>query len=71
MEDIREVNINVVGDRRMPVLRKLYKTAIDKVREAVKEMKSGKAPSLNRFPAYFLKFRIACETVEYKFCCYR
>ena len=43
--DVREVNINVVGKWRMPVLGDLNERAIssEEVGEAVNEMKSGKA----------------------------
>ena len=49
MEDVREENINVVSDRRMPVLGELNKRAISiyEVREAVNEMKSIIGPGLN------------------------
>ena len=49
---VREANINVVGNWRMPVLVDLNKRAIslEEVREAVNEMKSGKAPGLDGFP---------------------
>ena len=42
MADVREGNINVVGNWRMPVLGDLNERAItfDEVREAVNEMKS-------------------------------
>ena len=44
--DVREANINVVGNWRMPVLGNLKERAIslEEVGEAVNEMKSGKAP---------------------------
>ena len=50
--DVREANINVVGNWRMPVLGDLNERAIslEEVREAVNEMKSGKAPGLDGFP---------------------
>ena len=52
VEDARDGNINVIGDRRMPVLGELNERAIsiEEVREAVNEMKSGKAPGLDGFP---------------------
>ena len=54
VEDVREANINVVGDRWMPVVRKLYDRtiSIQEVREAVNEMKSGKAPGLDGFKVH-------------------
>ena len=44
--DVREANINVVGNCRMPVLGDLNEraTSLEEVGEAVNEMKSGKAP---------------------------
>ena len=47
--DVREANINVVGNWRMPVLRDLNERVISlkEVGEAVNEMKSGKAPGLD------------------------
>ena len=50
--DVREANINVVGNWRMPVLGDLneYAISLQEVREAVNEMKSGKAPGLHGFP---------------------
>ena len=49
--DVREANINVVGNWRMQVLGDLNERAIsfEEVREAVNEMKSGKAPGLDGF----------------------
>ena len=49
--DVREVNINVVGNWRMPILGDLNEKAIslEEVGEAVNEMKSGKAPGLDEF----------------------
>ena len=46
MADVREANINVVGNWRMPVLGDLSERVIslEEVREAVNEMKSGMAP---------------------------
>ena len=56
VEDVKEANINVVGDR-MPMLGEVNVRAIssEEVREAVKEMKSGKAQSLYAFPVECLK----------------
>ena len=50
MIDVREANINVVGNWQMPVLGDLNERAIslEEVGKAVKEMKSGKAPVLDR-----------------------
>ena len=44
--DVREANINVVGNWRMPVLEDLNERSLslEEVGEAVNEMKSGKAP---------------------------
>ena len=55
--DVREANINVVGNWRMPVLADVNERAIslDEDEEAVNEMKSGKAPGLDGFPVEFLK----------------
>ena len=55
--DVREANINVVGNWRMPVLGDLNERAISlkEVWEAVNEMKSGKAPGLDGFPVECLK----------------
>ena len=49
--DVREANINVVGNWRMPVLGDLNARAIslEEVEEAVNEMKSGKTPGLDGF----------------------
>ena len=49
--DVREANINVVGNWLMPVLGDLNERAIslEVVGEAVNEMKSGKAPGLDGF----------------------
>ena len=49
--DVREVNINVVGNWRMPVLGDLNERALslEEIKEAVNEMKSGKAPGLDGF----------------------
>ena len=50
--DVREANINVVGNWRMPVLGDLNERAmLEEVGEAVNEMKSDKAPGLDGFPA--------------------
>ena len=55
--DVREAKVNVVGNWRMPVLGDLNERAIslEEVREAVNEMKSGKAPGLDGFPVECLK----------------
>ena len=52
VSDVREANINVFGNWRMPVLGDLNERAISlvEVREAVSEMKSVKAPRLDGFP---------------------
>ena len=51
--DVREANINVVGDWRMRV-GKLNEAeiSIEEVREAVNELKSGKASGLDGFPVF-------------------
>ena len=53
----REANINVVGNWRVPVLGDLNERAISlqEVREAVNEIKSGKAPGLDEFQVKSLK----------------
>ena len=50
-------NMNVVGNLRTPMLGDLNGSAISlvEVREAVNEMKSGKAPGLDGFPVECLK----------------
>ena len=55
--DVREANINVVGNWRTPMLGDLNGRAISlvEVREAVNEMKSGKDPGLDGFPVECLK----------------
>ena len=55
--EVREANINVVGNWRMPVVGDLNERAIslEEVEEAVNEMKSGKAPGLDGFPVECLK----------------
>ena len=57
MADLREANINVVGNWWVPVLRDLNERAIslEELEEAVNEMKSGKAPWLDGFPVECLK----------------
>ena len=57
MVDVREANINVVGNWRTPMLGDLNGRAISlvEIREAVNEMKSGKAPGLDGFPVECLK----------------
>ena len=49
--DVREANINVVGNWRMPVLGNLNERAIslEEEMEAVNEMKSGRVPVLDGF----------------------
>ena len=55
--DVREANINVVGNWRMPALGDLNERAIslEEVGEAVNEIKSGKAPGPDEFPVECLK----------------
>ena len=55
--DVTEENINEVGNWRLPVFGDFNERAIslEEVREAVNEMKSGKAPGLDGFPAECLK----------------
>ena len=55
--DVREANINVVGNWQMPVLGDLNDRAIslEEVGEAVNEMKSGKAPGLDVYCGMFIK----------------
>ena len=57
MADVKEANINAVGNWRMTVLGDLNEGAIllEEVGEAVNEMKSGKAPGLDGFPMKCLK----------------
>ena len=57
MADVRQANINVVGNWRTPMFGDLNGRAISlvEVREAVNEMKSGKAPALDGFPVECLK----------------
>ena len=47
-----EVNINIVGGRRMPPSGKVNERAIstEKVREAVNKLRSGEAPGLDGIP---------------------
>ena len=54
---VREANINVVGNWQTPMLGDLNGRAISlvEVREAVNEIKSGKAPWLDSFPVECLK----------------
>ena len=56
---LRDANINVVGNWRTPRFGDLNGRAISlvAVREAVNEMKSGKAPVLDGFPVECLKKR--------------
>ena len=65
--------INVVYDIRMPVLGELNERSmsIEEEREAVNEMKSGKAPGLDGFPveclikgAWYCSVIMDIETVE-------
>ena len=51
MADVREANINVVGNWQKPVLGDLNKRGIllEEAGEAVNEIKSGKAPGLDGF----------------------
>ena len=55
--DVREANINVVGNWWMPVLGDLNERAIslEEVGEEVNEMKSGKAPGLDGFTVECIK----------------
>ena len=55
--DVREANINVICNWRMPVLRDFNERAklLEEVGEAVNEIKSGKAPGLDGFPVECLK----------------
>ena len=57
MADVREVNINVVGNWLMPVFGDLNERAIslEEVRKEMNEIKSGKAPGPNEFPVECLK----------------
>ena len=57
MADVREANISVVGNWRMPVFGDLTERTIslEEVGGAVNEMKSGKAPGLYEFPVECLK----------------
>ena len=57
MADVREANINVVGNWRMPVMGDLNDRAIslEEVGEAVHEMISVKAPGLDGFRVECLK----------------
>ena len=65
--DVREANINVVGNWRMPVLGDFNEraTSLEEVREAVNEMRSGKAPGLDGFPVECVL--MAGSTVKLKF----
>ena len=55
--DVREANINVVGNWRVPGLTDLNERAIslEGKGEAVNEIKSGKTPGLNKFSVECLK----------------
>ena len=52
MADVREANINVVGNWRIPVFGDLNERVIslEEVGEAVNEIKSGKATGMGRLP---------------------
>ena len=67
--DVREANINVVGNWRMPVLGDFNERAISL--KAVNEMKSSKALVLDGFSVECLKKAgtavLACYTVQPKF----
>ena len=56
VEDVREANLNVVGDR-MPMLGEVNVRAIsiEEVRKTVKEINPGQAPGLDGFPVERLK----------------
>ena len=66
MADVREANINVVGNWRMPVLGDLNERAIllEKVRGPVNEMKSGNGPGQDGFPVECLK-KIGMAVLEW------
>ena len=55
--DVREKNMNVDGNWKMPVFGDLNKRSItvEEVREKVNETKSGEGPGLDRFPVECLK----------------
>ena len=57
LADVREANINVVGNWRMPVLGDTNErpVSLEEVGEAVNEMKSGKAPGLDGLPVECLQ----------------
>ena len=57
VEDVRDSNINVIGDRRLSVLGKLGELArsIEEVMEALKDKTSGKALGLDGFPVECFK----------------
>ena len=57
VEDVREANINVVGDWWMPVLKELNERSIsiEEVRDAANKMKFGMATGLAGFPVECLK----------------
>ena len=57
MADVREANVNVVGNWQMPVLGDSNESAIslEEVREAVNEIKSDKALGLDGFEVECLK----------------
>ena len=66
--DVREANINVVGNWRMLVLGDLNEKAIslNEVGEAVNEMKSDKATGLDGFPVECLK-KVGMAVLEWLF----
>ena len=57
MDDVREANINVGGNRLKPLLGELNERAIsiEEVRDAMNEMKSGRASGLDGFQVDCLK----------------
>ena len=57
VSDVREPNINAVGNWRMLVLGDLNEkaTSLEEVREVVNEIKSCKASGLDEFPVEYLK----------------
>ena len=69
--DVREANVNVVGNWRMPVLGDLNERAmsLEVVGEAVNEMRSGKAPGLDGMfkERWYGSVGMVCWTVKLKF----
>ena len=57
MANVREANIKLVGNWRMPVLGDLNEREmlLEEVGEAVNEIKSSKASGLDGFPVKYLK----------------